>query len=679
MPTPHLTTKHFTTLILTLLFTTLSHADKPNIVFILADDMGTGDVQSLNPEGKIATPNIDSLAENGMAFTNAHSTSAVCTPTRYSVLTGRYNWRTHMGRGVLGGYSLPLIKSDEMTVARFLQEQGYATACIGKWHLGMEWQKKDGDFANSSKDAWEVDYAKPITNGPITRGFDYFFGISASLDMPPYVYIENDHSVGVPTVEKEWIRKGPATEDFEAIDVLPKLVEKAVAFIEEQAQDKDKPFFLYMPFPAPHTPILPTPEWQDKSDMNAFADFVMQVDHSVGQVVEALKKNGVLDNTLIIFTTDNGTSPKADFEQLATFGHDPSYVYRGHKADIFEGGHRVPFIVQWPGQIAAGKTSTHPVCQSDFIRTCADILDVKIDDASAVDSFTLLPVLTNTKSDAPLRDYTVHHSINGSFAISQDDWKLILCPDSGGWSDPRPNKEKNADLPPLQLYNLKDDIGETNNLAGQYPEKVASLTATLQDYVSRGRSTPGAIQANDREINILRRVPEQKTNPMENSDPYNVFDYVNGDVYISEIVTKNVSGLSDEDGEISNWVELHNRGENEVSLLNWELIYNNTNWTFPDVIITPNQYMVIFTSGKNRLSGQLHTNFTMSNRDDEYLALRKGPEIEDLVSRHYPLPVNDPNCSYFYAADGVGEGMFEYCFYGFTAFPSPNTHRIISE
>ena len=484
-----------------------SYAKGPNIVYILADDMGVGDVHALNPEGKITTPHIDRLTTNGMHFTNAHSSSSVCTPTRYSILTGRYNWRTRLSDGVLWGYSQPLIKPDEMTIGRMLQKEGYATACIGKWHLGMDWTLKEGGLADTQTDQapWSVDYTKTLTNGPTTRGFDYFFGISGSLDMFPFVYIENDRMIGIPTVDKKIFRTGPAEKDFEGVDILPKLLEKSVAYIDEQSQDKTKPFFLYFPLPAPHTPIVPTPEWQGKSNINAYADFVMQVDDTVGQVVEALKRNGVLEKTLIIFTTDNGCSPQANFPELKKAGHSPSHVYRGHKADIFEGGHRVPYIVQWTGKIEPGTHSAHPVCQSDLMATVADMLNIRLKKTDGVDSFTTLPILTKKSSKKALREYTVHHSINGSFAISHDDWKLALCPDSGGWSAPRPGKSDTSKLPPMQLFNLKEDVSETTNLATAHPEKVKALQAILQNYVDRGRSTPGKKQLNDRPIEIRKQ------------------------------------------------------------------------------------------------------------------------------------------------------------------------------
>ncbi|MFT5129229.1 MAG: arylsulfatase A, partial [Rhodothermales bacterium] len=333
------------------------HAANPNIIYILADDQGYGDVGAFNPESKIATPNLDRLAGDGMRFTDAHSSSSVCTPTRYSVLTGRYHWRTRLQSGVLGGFSKHLIAPERMTVASLLRENGYATACIGKWHLGMDWPLKAGGFANTGNaDGDTIDFAGRIVNGPIANGFDYFFGISASLDMPPYLYIENDRATAIPNEQMSRGRKGPKHSDFTLEGVLPDVTAKTVEVIGQRAK-KDKPFFIYMPLNAPHTPIVPVAEFAGKSGINRYADFVMQIDHSVGQVMAALDAHKIAENTLIIFTTDNGCSPAARIPELQAKGHEPSYIYRGHKADIFEGGHRVPFIARWPAKVAAGSSS----------------------------------------------------------------------------------------------------------------------------------------------------------------------------------------------------------------------------------------------------------------------------------------------------------------------------------
>ncbi len=480
---------------------TNSHAaERPNIIFILADDLGYGDVSCLNPQGKIPTPHIDRLAAEGMTFTDAHSGSAVCTPTRYGILTGRYSWRTRLAQGVLFGYDQPLIAADRLTVGKLLQGQGYHTACIGKWHLGLKWPLKDGGFAVNDKNAWEVDYAQPIQEGPTSRGFDYFFGISASLDMPPYVYIENERSLGIPTVEKQWIRKGPATEDFEAVDVLPRLTARAEHYITERAADPEqRPFFLYMPLNSPHTPILPTAEFADRSGISAYADFVMQTDATVGRVLDALDRAGVAQNTLIFFASDNGCSPQANFAQLAEHDHDPSYEFRGHKADIFEGGHRIPFLVRWPGRVAAQSRSEQTICLNDFLATCADVLDVTLPANAGEDSVSLLPALTG-QDQGPLHEAVVHHSINGSFAIRHGPWKLCFCPDSGGWSDPRPGRKEAEGLPAVQLFQLQDDLAEQTNRGDKETEIVKHLTELMQRIAAAGRSTPGAPQPNDREV-----------------------------------------------------------------------------------------------------------------------------------------------------------------------------------
>mgnify|MGYP001819460084 FL=1 len=329
----------------------------PNIIYILADDLGYGDVSSMNPRAAWKTRHIDRIAEEGMRFTDAHTGSAVCTPTRYGVLTGRYSWRTHLKQGVLWSWDPPLIRQGETTVGSLLQEQGYTTACVGKWHLGLGWQ-----YLSEHPDS--VDFSRAVTGGPTTLGFDYFFGIAASLDIPPYVYLENDKPTRVPVSYTEdtskygWWRKGLTGDDFVHEQVLPVLTRKAVAFIDGHMEaGTGTPFFLYFPLPAPHTPIVPMDEFKGKSGTNPYGDFMLQVDHTVGQILESLDKHNIAENTLIIFTSDNGCSPAADFTELATYGHDPSYHFRGHKADIFEGGHRVAFIARWPERIQAGTLS----------------------------------------------------------------------------------------------------------------------------------------------------------------------------------------------------------------------------------------------------------------------------------------------------------------------------------
>jgi len=481
-------------------------APPPNIVFILADDLGYGDLRCLNPDGKIATPQLDRLAAAGMTFTDAHSSSSVCTPTRYGLLTGRYNWRSRLQRGVLTGYSPRLIEEGRLTVAGFLQQQGYATACVGKWHLGMDWPLRGEGTAQDEGNHARIDYEAEIRQGPNAVGFDHYFGISASLDMPPYIYLENGRTLGVPTVRKKWLREGPAHVDFEAIDVLPRLGEEAVKFIDRQAAGgtAGKPFFLYLPLTAPHTPILPPQEWQGRSGLNPYGDFVMQVDAVVGQLLEALGRHQLAHDTLVIFASDNGCSPMAGLAELQAQGHAPSCHFRGHKADLFEGGHRVPFLARWPARIKPGTRSTQLVCLNDLLATCAEILGVTLPADAGEDSVSLLPALEQ-RDDTPLREALVHHSGNGSFAIRQGPWKLCLCPDSGGWSQPRPGSPAARDLPPVQLYNLDDDIGETRNLQAEHPEIVRKLTALLDQYVAQGRSTPGPRPPNTVPVDLGRR------------------------------------------------------------------------------------------------------------------------------------------------------------------------------
>ncbi len=472
------------TLLLCLLAPVLHAADKPNIIYILCDDLGYGDVHCLGGErSKIPTPNLDRLAGQGMAFTEAHSSSAVCTPTRYGILTGRYNWRTHLQKGVLGGYSPPLIDKQRLTVPALLKQHGYATACIGKWHLGMDISEKDP--------------AAAVGNGPATRGFDSYFGISASLDMPPFAFIENDRFTEAPTVQKKWGRTGPAAPGFDAADVLPTLARKAAEYITTRSKEPT-PFFLYLPLTAPHTPILPTKEWQGKSGLNAYGDFVMETDWAVGEVLAAIDKAGIGNNTLVMFTSDNGCSPAAKFDELESKGHFPSELRRGYKADIWDGGHHIPFIVRWPDKIKAGGRTDQIICLTDLMATSAEIVGAKLPDGAGEDSVSILPVLLGTAT-GPVREAVVHHSIRGNFAIRQGRWKLELCADSGGWGK---GAVKDA---PGQLYDMSRDVGEQKNEYNEHPEIVSQLTKLLEKYVAEGRSTSGSSSQNDGPVDVGRK------------------------------------------------------------------------------------------------------------------------------------------------------------------------------
>lgn len=479
-------------------------AQPPNIIYILADDLGYGDVGVFNPDGKIKTPHIDQMAKNGMIFTDAHSPSAVCTPTRYGVLTGRYSWRSPLKQGVLTGKSDALIPKTKTTVASLLKGAGYQTAFIGKWHLGWNWARKDSTLTEGEgwnpSDFDNLDFTGQVTHTPNDLGFDYAYGHSGSLDMAPYVYVENgtittevDH-ISENTGKYTWWRKGPTAAEFVHEEVTPHFFEKANTYISERVEDKS-PFFLYLALPSPHTPILPTEPWSGMSGLNAYADFVMMVDDYIGRLLKELDHHGLTDNTLVVFTSDNGCSPEADFQVLGEKGHRPSGVFRGHKADIFEGGHRVPFIVKWPAQVRKNSTSATTICLTDLMATLADIVDIELRADEGEDSFSMLPILRDREQDFD-RAAVVHHSINGSFAIRKDRYKLIFCPDSGGWSAPRPGSDASSDLPDYQLYDLEKDPAEEENLFALLPEKAAELATLMRAYIENGRSRPGEKQSN---------------------------------------------------------------------------------------------------------------------------------------------------------------------------------------
>jgi arylsulfatase A-like enzyme len=492
----------------------LAAADRPNIIVILADDQGFGDLGANNPQSKIATPQLDALAKGGIRFTDGHTSSGVCTPTRYSLLTGRYHWRTKLQSGVLGGFSTPLIAKDRLTLAGLLKQQGYATGCFGKWHLGMSFPLKNGgiaddggNFGKAFQDAASVDYGRDIVDGPLEHGFDAYFGISASLDMPPFVWIKDRRVTEIPSATKTWLRSGPAGPKFEAVDVMPSVIDQTIAFIEAQRKaDPAKPFFAYVPLNAPHTPIVPTKEFQGSSGISPYADFVKQVDHDVGRLLASLDKQGLTENTLVIFTSDNGCSPAADIPTLQKAGHEPNHIYRGHKADLYEGGHRVPFLVRWPAQVKPG-VSNALVGQIDFLATFAEITGASVPATMAEDSVSFLPVLRGEKPT--VRQGIVSQSINGSFAFRDGQWKLLLSAGSAGWSSPKPGPEE-AGLPPVQLYDLSKDPGERNNLQAEFPERVASMKAELEKLIARGRSTPGDALKNDVEVQLIKKSPAGK-------------------------------------------------------------------------------------------------------------------------------------------------------------------------
>ncbi|VGO13136.1 Arylsulfatase [Pontiella desulfatans] len=482
---------------------------KPNIIYILADDLGYGDVHALNPEqGKIPTPGMDRLAKQGMVFTDAHSSSSVCTPTRYGVLTGRYNWRSRLQSGVLHGLDQPLIASDRLTVAGLLKQQGYNTAIVGKWHLGLGLQKPDGTPTKGKATANQgADWKARITGGPVDLGFDSWYGIAASLDMPPYIFIENDRFVGEATEIKEFYpkRKGPAAPGFEAAEVLDIIGQKSAEYIGRQT--KDKPFFMYIPLTSPHTPILPSPKWQGKSELGVYGDFVMHTDSVVGRITAAVDASNFADNTMIIVTSDNGCSKVADgargskggVEFLKEQGHYPNGRYRGSKSDIWDGGHRVPFIVRWPAGVKAGSSSDEIICLTDLMATCAELTGARLPDHAGEDSVSFAPALLGKPMVSTLKG-VVHHSVSGRFAYREGKWKILLTNGSGGWT-----KETMADDSPAQLYDMEADPGEQKNLYESHPEVFNRLLAQLESDVKRGRSTAGPDQRNDVEnINTSR-------------------------------------------------------------------------------------------------------------------------------------------------------------------------------
>ncbi len=481
---------------------------RPNIIYVLADDLGYGDISLYNPEGKISTPNLDALGAAGMKFTDAHTSSSVCTPTRYGIITGRYNWRSPIKSSVLTGKSNALIPKNRTTVASLLKKEGYETAFIGKWHLGWDWALKDPKVESGEgwnpEDFDNIDFSKKVGNSPNTLGFTYSYGHCGSLDMAPYVYVENGMPTMVPDTVTEsktkygWWRKGPTSADFVFDDVTPNFFRKSFNYIKNISKGKD-PFFLYLALPSPHTPILPTEEWQGKSDLNPYGDFMMMIDAYMGQLATVIKEAGIEENTLVIFTSDNGCSPAADINEMIAKGHNPNGILRGHKADIFEGGHRVPFMVKWPAKIKPNSKSGITICTTDLMATCAEIVGVDLEDTEGEDSFSMMPLFNDPNSKEYKREATVHHSINGSFAIRKDNWKMIFCPGSGGWSDPKPNSEGIGDLPKFQLYDLSKDPQEKNNVYGQFHEVESAMTRLMVSYIENGRSNPGEKQKNDKE------------------------------------------------------------------------------------------------------------------------------------------------------------------------------------
>ena len=455
----------------------------PNIVFILADDLGWGDIGANNPNSAIPTPNIDRLAKQGMRFTDMHSSSAVCTPSRYSILTGQYPWRNTDKSGALTGYAPSLIKQGRLTVAGMLKQAGYYTAGVGKWHLGLG-------------DKQPTDYSQPFHPAPTDHGFDYYYGLPASLDMPPYVYFENDRCVVPPTASTEdqanekgpfgkfW-RHGAMMPGFDFDQVTPTFTSKAVEIVNRQAR-KAEPFFLYFALPSPHTPWLPLPEFRGKSRAGDYGDFVCQVDAMVGKVLAAIEDNGIAGETLIYFTSDNGAM--WDEDHIERFGHRANASWRGRKADVWEAGHRIPCFVKWPGHVAPGSTCNEMLSLTDFMATVAAVTGQKLPDNAAEDSFNALPALER-RNTRPIRETLISESGKGMRTFREGNWKLEMGLGSGGFSDPITVAPVPGG-PQGQLYDLKADPAERNNLWTQRPDIVARLSAKLKQAEEAGRTRP---------------------------------------------------------------------------------------------------------------------------------------------------------------------------------------------
>lgn len=488
----------------------------PNIVFMIADDLGYGDLECYNAQSKIPTPNLNQLAADGRRFTDVYSPSSVCTPTRYGLMTGRYCWRTPFMDVSLWAWDPALLEAERLTLPQMLKEQGYATAVFGKWHLGWDWPLQGGGYISDEVNTPSVpeearldygrriDFQRPIGHGPTARGFDYFFGVDTS-NCPPYCFIENDRTVGIPSVwaeqgvqgvltkaysttavQYERAHPGPALPAWDVTTIMPVITQQAIQYIEKQ--DQSQPFFAYIPFTAPHTPIAPSTPFLDKSQAGRYGDFVHQLDWSVGQIRAALERNGLADNTLLIMTSDHG-SPHRDgtnmtgaLGSLRHHGHDASHPWRGIKSEIWEGGSRVPFIAYWPNGIAGASVCHEPIALVDMMRTFATLVDHDLPETSAEDSFDVSAALLGQAAPHS-RDHIILHSASRFFAIRQGNWKLILGQGSGSifrGSDP--------DGPAGQLYDLAKDPQEQYNLYNEYPEKVASLTQRLEEIQQQGRS-----------------------------------------------------------------------------------------------------------------------------------------------------------------------------------------------
>ena len=489
------------------------HEAKPNIVFILADDLGYGDIGCYNPEAKAPTPNIDRLAREGMRFTDAHSPSTVCTPTRYSLLTGRMAFRNGM-KGVFTGAGGPcLIKEDRLTIAGMLRDQGYTTAMFGKWHIGLTFYDKDGKpiTKNGLEAVKRIDYSQPITGGPIDRGFDQFFGTACCPTTDwLYAYIDGDKIPMPPTriVDRKPLPKHPYSRDnrpgmiapgFDLEEVDMVFLQKSLEFLESHKQKSpDKPFFLFHSAQAVHLPSFAGRAFKGKTEAGPHGDFIFELDYVVGRLMSKLDQLGYGENTLVIFTSDNGPEVPTVIDMRKTYKHDGARPWRGVKRDQWEGGHRVPFIARWPKKIKDGSTSAQTICLTDVMATCAALTGATIPPNAAEDSYNILPVLLGQAVDKPVREYTLHQTISLALAIRHGNWKYLDHKGSGGnnygregeWGMKQFALPERAPDAPGQLYDLSKDPGETTNLYNEYPEIVKALKGKLEEYKTSGRSAP---------------------------------------------------------------------------------------------------------------------------------------------------------------------------------------------
>ncbi|HJM55959.1 MAG: arylsulfatase [Planctomycetes bacterium] len=488
-------------------------AMRPNVVLILADDLGFGDVGCYNPEAKVPTPNIDRLARQGMLFSDAHSPSTVCTPTRYSILTGRMAFRTGM-RGVFTGAGGPcMIEDTRPTIGGVFQAAGYTTAMFGKWHVGMTFFDKQGEPINKNglEAVQRIDYSRPIPDAPIHRGFDQFFGtVCCPTTDWLYAFIEGDRIPVPPTeiIDREPLPNHPYSQDnrpgmiapgydVEEIDLV--FLEKSLAFLEEHsAKSPAKPFFLFHSTQAVHLPSFAADAFKGKTKAGPHGDFIFELDHVVGELMRALDKHGLAENTLVVFSSDNGPEVPTVISMRNDHEHDGARPWRGVKRDNWEGGHRVPFIARWPGKVSPGSRSEQTICLTDLMATCAAIVEADLPNDAAEDSYDLLPVLLGAAGDKPLRQYTLHQTMSLALAIRHGPWKYLDHRGSGGnnysldggWGMKLFALPERAPEAPGQLYRLDEDPGETTNLYFKHPEIVKELKAKLEEFKVSGRSVP---------------------------------------------------------------------------------------------------------------------------------------------------------------------------------------------